>query len=72
MDVVTFTCHFQGQRQIEETVLRVDMETDIQTLVKENSITAEDHKAEFLMADYFVSLKCLARCGRGDILGPSL
>ncbi|XP_040056980.2 nostrin isoform X1 [Gasterosteus aculeatus] len=42
-----------GQRQIEETVQRVDMETDIQTLVKENSITAEDHKAEFLMADYF-------------------
>ncbi|KAK9537579.1 hypothetical protein VZT92_005183 [Zoarces viviparus] len=42
-----------GQRQIEQTVQRVDMDKDIQTLVKENSITAEDHKAEFLMADYF-------------------
>ncbi|XP_037646336.1 nostrin [Sebastes umbrosus] len=42
-----------GQRQIEQTVQRVDMDKDIQTLVEENSITAEDHKAEFLMADYF-------------------
>uniref|UniRef100_A0A8C3AZZ8 Osteoclast-stimulating factor 1 n=1 Tax=Cyclopterus lumpus TaxID=8103 RepID=A0A8C3AZZ8_CYCLU len=42
-----------GQRQIEQTVQRVDMDKDIQTLVRENSITAEDHKAEFLMADYF-------------------
>uniref|UniRef100_A0A8C3AXY3 Osteoclast-stimulating factor 1 n=1 Tax=Cyclopterus lumpus TaxID=8103 RepID=A0A8C3AXY3_CYCLU len=40
-------------RQIEQTVQRVDMDKDIQTLVRENSITAEDHKAEFLMADYF-------------------
>lgn len=42
-----------GQRQIEQTVQRVDMDKDIQTLVEENSITAEDHKTEFLMADYF-------------------
>ncbi|TNN25750.1 Nostrin [Liparis tanakae] len=42
-----------GQRQIELTVQRVDMDEDVRTLVKENSITAEDHKAEFLMADYF-------------------
>ncbi|XP_037345471.2 nostrin [Pungitius pungitius] len=42
-----------GQRQIEQKVQRVDMEADIQTLVKENCITDEDHKAEFLMADYF-------------------
>lgn len=56
MDVITYICHhFQGQRQIEQTVQRVDMDKDIQTLVEENSITAEDHKAEFLMADYFVS-----------------
>ncbi|XP_056280054.1 nostrin isoform X1 [Pseudoliparis swirei] len=42
-----------GQRQIELTVQRVDMDEDVQTLVRENSITAQDHKAEFLMADYF-------------------
>ncbi|KAM8856543.1 nostrin isoform 2-T2 [Spinachia spinachia] len=42
-----------GQRQIEQTVQRVDMEADMQTLLKENSITDEDHRAEFLMADYF-------------------
>ncbi|XP_053184654.1 nostrin [Scomber japonicus] len=42
-----------GQRQIEQMVQRVDMDKDIQTLVEENSITAEDSKAEFLMADYF-------------------
>lgn len=42
-----------GHRQIEQTVQRVDMDKDIQSLVEENSITAEDHKAEFLMTDYF-------------------
>ncbi|XP_049449805.1 nostrin [Epinephelus fuscoguttatus] len=42
-----------GQRQIEQTVQRADMDKDIQTLVEENSITADDHKTEFLMADYF-------------------
>ncbi|XP_054471249.1 nostrin [Anoplopoma fimbria] len=42
-----------GQRKIEQTVQQVDMDEDIQTLVKKNSITAEDHKTEFLMADYF-------------------
>ncbi|XP_018540254.1 nostrin isoform X2 [Lates calcarifer] len=42
-----------GQRQIEQLVQRVDMDKDIQTLVEENRITAEDHKAEFLMVDYF-------------------
>ncbi|XP_071394200.1 nostrin [Centroberyx affinis] len=42
-----------GQRQIEQAVQRVDLEKDIQTLVEETSTTAEDSKAEFLMADYF-------------------
>ncbi|KAM9347152.1 nostrin [Symphorus nematophorus] len=42
-----------GQRQIEQAVQRVDMDNDIQGLVEENSITAEDNTAEFLMADYF-------------------
>lgn len=32
------------------------MDKDIQILVELNRVTAEDHKAEFLMADYFVSL----------------
>ncbi|KAM4558057.1 nostrin isoform 3-T3 [Odontesthes bonariensis] len=41
------------QRQIEQAVQRVDMDKDIQTLVEENSISDEDNKAEFLMADYF-------------------
>ncbi|KAI4805730.1 hypothetical protein KUCAC02_010329 [Chaenocephalus aceratus] len=42
-----------AQKKIEQTVQRVDMDKDIQTLLAENSITAEDHKAEFLVADYF-------------------
>ncbi|GAA6231216.1 nostrin isoform X2 [Lates japonicus] len=42
-----------GQRQIEQLVQRVDMDKDIQTLVEENRITAEDNKAEFLIVDYF-------------------
>ncbi|KAM9342257.1 nostrin [Pholidichthys leucotaenia] len=42
-----------GQTQIEQVVQRVDMDKDIQTLVKENSLKAADNKAEFLMADYF-------------------
>uniref|UniRef100_A0A8D3D487 Osteoclast-stimulating factor 1 n=1 Tax=Scophthalmus maximus TaxID=52904 RepID=A0A8D3D487_SCOMX len=42
-----------GQRQIEQLAQRVDMDKDIQTLVEENRVPAEDNKAEFLMADYF-------------------
>ncbi|KAM9851282.1 nostrin isoform 2-T2 [Aulostomus maculatus] len=42
-----------GQKQLQQVVQRLDMEKDIQTLVEENSITAADQKAEFLMADYF-------------------
>lgn len=50
-------CYFQGQTQIEQAVQRVDMDKDIQALVEENRNTTEDHKAEFLMTDYFVSLR---------------
>lgn len=42
-----------GQTQIEQAVQRVDTDKDIQALVEENRNTTEDHKAEFLMADYF-------------------
>ncbi|XP_028249210.1 nostrin isoform X4 [Parambassis ranga] len=42
-----------GQKQIEQAVQRVNMDKDIQAVVEENSITAEENKAEFLMADYF-------------------
>ncbi|CAI5656136.1 nostrin isoform X2 [Oreochromis aureus] len=42
-----------GQTQIEQAVQRVDIDKDIQALVEENRNTTEDHKAEFLMADYF-------------------
>ncbi|XP_034042973.1 nostrin [Thalassophryne amazonica] len=42
-----------GQKQLEQSVQRVDMDKDLQMLVEENSITTEDNKAEFLMADYF-------------------
>ncbi|KAJ8255336.1 hypothetical protein GJAV_G00203710 [Gymnothorax javanicus] len=40
------------QKQIEQEIAKVDVEKDIQILVEETSITAED-KAEFLLADYF-------------------
>ncbi|XP_028292746.1 nostrin isoform X2 [Gouania willdenowi] len=42
-----------GQKQIEQTVQRVDVDKDIQTLVAENRLTVDDNKAEFLIADYF-------------------
>uniref|UniRef100_A0A3Q0SUP7 Osteoclast-stimulating factor 1 n=1 Tax=Amphilophus citrinellus TaxID=61819 RepID=A0A3Q0SUP7_AMPCI len=42
-----------GQKQIEQAVQRVDMDKDIRALVEENRNTTEDHKAEFLMTDYF-------------------
>uniref|UniRef100_A0A3Q1EGW0 Osteoclast-stimulating factor 1 n=1 Tax=Acanthochromis polyacanthus TaxID=80966 RepID=A0A3Q1EGW0_9TELE len=42
-----------GQKQIEQAALRVDVDKDIRALVEENSTTAEDNKAEFLMTDYF-------------------
>lgn len=42
-----------GQRQIEQTVQRVDMDRDIETLQTENHIPADDNKTEFLMVDYF-------------------
>uniref|UniRef100_A0A3B4ZE41 Osteoclast-stimulating factor 1 n=1 Tax=Stegastes partitus TaxID=144197 RepID=A0A3B4ZE41_9TELE len=42
-----------GQKQIEQAVQRVDVDKDIQKLLEENSIPAQDNKAEFLMADYF-------------------
>ncbi|XP_036401806.1 nostrin isoform X1 [Megalops cyprinoides] len=40
------------QKQIDQSIRKVDVERDIQVLVEETSITAED-KAEFLLADYF-------------------
>uniref|UniRef100_A0A8D3BW79 Osteoclast-stimulating factor 1 n=1 Tax=Scophthalmus maximus TaxID=52904 RepID=A0A8D3BW79_SCOMX len=43
----------QTLKQIEQLAQRVDMDKDIQTLVEENRVPAEDNKAEFLMADYF-------------------
>ncbi|XP_062389959.1 nostrin [Sardina pilchardus] len=41
------------QKQIEQAVRTVDMDKDLQSLVDQTSVTAEDNKAEFLMADYF-------------------
>ncbi|KAJ8012802.1 hypothetical protein DPEC_G00046650 [Dallia pectoralis] len=42
-----------SQKQIEQAIQRVDMEKDFQILVEETNETAEDNKAEFLLADYF-------------------
>ncbi|XP_007546620.1 nostrin isoform X2 [Poecilia formosa] len=42
-----------GQKQIEQTAQRVDVDKDIQTLMEESDNTNEDNKIEFLMADYF-------------------
>lgn len=46
--------YLQCQKQIEQAIKTVDMEKDLQSLVDQTSVTAEDNKAEFLMADYFV------------------
>ncbi|KAK3543589.1 hypothetical protein QTP70_023919, partial [Hemibagrus guttatus] len=48
------TRSLKSQEQIEEAVRRVDVEKDIQTLVENTCITADDNKAEFLIVDYFV------------------
>ncbi|KAI4887079.1 hypothetical protein NFI96_013971, partial [Prochilodus magdalenae] len=42
-----------SEQQIEQAVKRVDVEKDLQTLVEETSVTADDNQAEFLMTDYF-------------------
>ncbi|XP_063070741.1 nostrin [Engraulis encrasicolus] len=41
------------QKQIEQAIMTVDMEKDLQSLVDETTVTADDNKAEFLMTDYF-------------------
>lgn len=56
-DTNTFhSCIFQGHRQVEQDIQKVDMDGDVQVLVQENNITTDDNKAEFLMTDYFVSI----------------
>lgn len=56
-DTNTFkSCIFQGHRQVEQAVQKVDMDGDVQVLGQENNITTDDNKAEFLMTDYFVSI----------------
>ncbi|XP_016367988.1 nostrin-like [Sinocyclocheilus rhinocerous] len=42
-----------SHKQIEQAVRKVDVEKDIQSLVEDVSATADESKAEFLMADYF-------------------
>ncbi|KAK0150908.1 Nostrin [Merluccius polli] len=42
-----------GQRGLEQAMQRVDLQKDIQSLIKETSATAQENKADFLMADYF-------------------
>ncbi|KAB5577183.1 hypothetical protein PHYPO_G00207020 [Pangasianodon hypophthalmus] len=42
-----------SQEQIEEAIRRLDVEKDIQTYVENTCVTADDNKAEFLIADYF-------------------
>ncbi|KAM9484268.1 nostrin [Salvelinus alpinus] len=41
------------QKQIEQAIQKVDVEKDIQNLVEETSVAAEENKAKFLMTDYF-------------------
>ncbi|XP_039539124.1 nostrin [Pimephales promelas] len=42
-----------SHKQIEQAVRRVDVEKDIQSLVEDVGATADENKAEFLLADYF-------------------
>ncbi|XP_020784608.2 nostrin [Boleophthalmus pectinirostris] len=42
-----------GQKQIEQTVQRVDVDRDIDTLLADHRLPPEDNKAEFLMVDYY-------------------
>uniref|UniRef100_A0A671Q7M7 Osteoclast-stimulating factor 1 n=1 Tax=Sinocyclocheilus anshuiensis TaxID=1608454 RepID=A0A671Q7M7_9TELE len=46
-----------SHKQIEQAVRKVDVEKDIQLLLEDVSATADDNKAEFLMADYFTEGK---------------
>uniref|UniRef100_A0A8C7J6Y9 Nitric oxide synthase trafficking n=1 Tax=Oncorhynchus kisutch TaxID=8019 RepID=A0A8C7J6Y9_ONCKI len=45
--------HTLVHKQIEQAIQKVDVEKDIQNLVEETSVTAEENKAKFLMTDYF-------------------
>uniref|UniRef100_A0AAV2JY05 Osteoclast-stimulating factor 1 n=1 Tax=Knipowitschia caucasica TaxID=637954 RepID=A0AAV2JY05_KNICA len=42
-----------GQRQIEQTLQRVDVERDIETLLSDHRLPPDDNQAEFLMLHYF-------------------
>ncbi|XP_017547661.1 nostrin isoform X2 [Pygocentrus nattereri] len=42
-----------SEQQTEQAIRRVDVEKDLQTLVEDTCVTADNNKAEFLMADYF-------------------
>ncbi|XP_036423451.1 nostrin isoform X2 [Colossoma macropomum] len=42
-----------SEQQTQQAIRRVDVEKDLQTLVEDTCVTADDNKAEFLMADYF-------------------
>ncbi|KAJ3591656.1 hypothetical protein NHX12_006788 [Muraenolepis orangiensis] len=42
-----------GQRTIEQALQRVNLQKDIQSLLEETTSTAQENKADFLMADYF-------------------
>uniref|UniRef100_A0A8C4ZHV3 Nitric oxide synthase trafficking n=1 Tax=Gadus morhua TaxID=8049 RepID=A0A8C4ZHV3_GADMO len=42
-----------GQSLMQHAMQRVDLQKDIQALVEETSATAQENKADFLMADYF-------------------
>ncbi|MBN3300225.1 NOSTN protein, partial [Amia calva] len=41
------------QKQIHQAIQKVNVEKDIQNFVEETSVTSEDSKVEFLLADYF-------------------
>uniref|UniRef100_A0A672KDN3 Nostrin-like n=1 Tax=Sinocyclocheilus grahami TaxID=75366 RepID=A0A672KDN3_SINGR len=48
-----YSLFMTSHKQIEQAVHKVDVEKDIQSLVEDVSATADESKAEFLMADYF-------------------
>ncbi|XP_062862734.1 nostrin [Trichomycterus rosablanca] len=42
-----------SQKQVDQAISRVDVEKDVQTLLDDTCVTADDNQAEFLMTDYY-------------------
>jgi hypothetical protein len=51
--ILALQCH----TQIHCAISKVDVEKDIQALMEETAVLSTENKSEFLLTDYFVSMR---------------